>query len=581
MTYSRSFAIPELDLVFCNCGYSGEVEPAFEDLDRLSDEVHPFGQPPLPPKKLVCPICEISLTYELDSRMFTAKNILDFATFYDNSDKNKISLSIGFTSYYFNEKKSMKISAKSHRVRFTFNTVSKQLYVCWNGKVSNASRGNFKVNSCRVAHDLMFDLLSTFRIPPVSSQGMVAVTQKSIYSDSPYAPDVKTFIDTIVSISLPYMSPESFYYIRSISNLMKFVRYPQLQQLSIEDVAKKLTFEFNEKQPSFEKKLKKATKTKDLWTLMLGRSEKGLIKAAHDSNAISTIQLFGSLFKDVNNVQKVLEQEHTKRLQSKRSVFLSNNVNFFELTDFESYQSSWQWFLSLNGHNENVAVNKFISFYQKSTVYGAQTALYHIRDSYSSYQSIQYSIERQRAEGIDVSYEVVFNGDIAELHDTLSRDLSRFRNPNMTFKYSEQEHTRLERVIDDASFYLPTCSHELVDIGTRMDICVGGYGERVFNKHCLIVMATINEIEVCIELRLDKEGIPSIAQAKTAYNKLPSQEIADVIVQWAEEAGINSTNFDMQYASYQSVTGERLLISIPEIPSFTQFNHVQEAEYAF
>jgi hypothetical protein len=134
-------------------------------------------------------------------------------------------------------------------------------------------------------------------------------------------------------------------------------------------------------------------------------------------------------------------------------------------------------------------------------------------------------------------YEIIFNGNIIDLHDQLSMDFNRVEGENFPILYEEKE-CQLEKKLDDYEFTLPKDTDELLKIGSKMSICVGSYGTRAKNKDCTIVIMQKKEKPiVCIEVNKNGE----VRQAKRAFNRKPKDELAQVVKKWAEENNITWT----------------------------------------
>lgn len=89
-----------------------------------------------------------------------------------------------------------------------------------------------------------------------------------------------------------------------------------------------------------------------------------------------------------------------------------------------------------------------------------------------------------------------------ETHDMLTAETNKIRKPNRSFELTEEQIRRYEHEIDGFNFRLAKNTHELVDIGEAMSICVGSYDDRVLNKQCLIVYAEKDGLyRLCIEVR--------------------------------------------------------------------------------
>ena len=131
-------------------------------------------------------------------------------------------------------------------------------------------------------------------------------------------------------------------------------------------------------------------------------------------------------------------------------------------------------------------------------------------------------------------YEINLNASIKELHDLVLSDYEKMQHENIEIDYSHVENKALFEYSDNGlTFRLAKDTHELIDVGTKMHICVGSYRHSALNHHCHIVIVrdTNENPVVCIEL--DNE-LTYINQAKLKYNNLPTKEIGLIIEKWAQ-----------------------------------------------
>jgi hypothetical protein len=130
-----------------------------------------------------------------------------------------------------------------------------------------------------------------------------------------------------------------------------------------------------------------------------------------------------------------------------------------------------------------------------------------------------------------------FNGDIAVFHDDLARELTRLKYENTLISYSNEENL-LESKVNSYQFKLARDTHELIDIGNKLRICVGSYGEMATAKESIIVIVLENKSPVaCVEIKNNR-----IIQAKLHHNELPFGKLKDLIIQWAIKNQLNYEN---------------------------------------
>ena len=131
-------------------------------------------------------------------------------------------------------------------------------------------------------------------------------------------------------------------------------------------------------------------------------------------------------------------------------------------------------------------------------------------------------------------YEINLNASIKELHDLVLSDYRKIQYENIEIDYSHIKNKALFEYSDNGlTFRLAKDTHELIDVGAKMHICVGSYRHSALKHYCHIVIVrdTNENPVVCIEL--DNE-LTYINQAKLKYNNLPTKEIGLIIEKWAQ-----------------------------------------------
>jgi ribosomal protein S27AE len=101
-------------------------------------------------------------------------------------------------------------------------------------------------------------------------------------------------------------------------------------------------------------------------------------------------------------------------------------------------------------------------------------------------------------------YEFNFKSQFSEMHDFLSTEYSKLKNENQIIEYNEEDH-EIEGKFGELTFKLAKDTHELIDVGTYMHICVGGYGDDAVDKILNIAIAINDEgiPIICIEMCKD------------------------------------------------------------------------------
>ena len=104
---------------------------------------------------------------------------------------------------------------------------------------------------------------------------------------------------------------------------------------------------------------------------------------------------------------------------------------------------------------------------------------------------------------------------------------------NFPIAYSPEEK-QLEWEKDGYKFCLPEDTNRLVDIGYKMNICVGHlYREKAAQKQCDIVYATKNdEYELCVELRKTAGNRFEVVQKSAFSNREPKGKLLAAFNSW-------------------------------------------------
>ena len=139
---------------------------------------------------------------------------------------------------------------------------------------------------------------------------------------------------------------------------------------------------------------------------------------------------------------------------------------------------------------------------------------------------------------IDHNYQLSsedFKGNVKEIHDRLSRELDKIERPNELIAYTVVERS-LEKEISGYKFQLAKDTHELIDIGSQMGICVGSYGNRAINKKCNILHIKSGDKYIqCIEVSPELK----VVQTKSAFNKKPEGVLKKAIIDWCKLISIS------------------------------------------
>lgn len=128
---------------------------------------------------------------------------------------------------------------------------------------------------------------------------------------------------------------------------------------------------------------------------------------------------------------------------------------------------------------------------------------------------------------------------LKDIRDTLEKDYKKLKENAYEYHYDKKVQDKLNKEIDGFKFTLATTSEELVSVGTKMSICVGGYTSNVARKDCMIVYVTKdNKYVGCIEIKPDG----TINQAKAFQNNYFEGELLKAFDEYTEMLQLDTHN---------------------------------------
>ena len=137
------------------------------------------------------------------------------------------------------------------------------------------------------------------------------------------------------------------------------------------------------------------------------------------------------------------------------------------------------------------------------------------------------------------AYELPKRLRLKEISDTVNLDYKKLKNKSFDYNYDESIKELLNKEIDNYKFTLATTSDELVEVGSKMNICVGSYTENVARRDCMIVYVTENDKYVgCIEIKPDGK----INQVKAQHNHVFTGEILTAFKKYVDTIGLNTSD---------------------------------------
>lgn len=168
-------------------------------------------------------------------------------------------------------------------------------------------------------------------------------------------------------------------------------------------------------------------------------------------------------------------------------------------------------------------------------------------EKHNNYYLEDYIMTLKNIIVIDPNYKLNFrNYSIRQMHDIASSDYNKLRRENVEIPYEKKDH-KLNKTIGDYTFTLAKDTHTLIDVGTKMHICVGGYDRSALSKDCIIVICSKigskDDYEVCIEL--DSSYV--IKQAKRYRNRNIERgtEIEKALMEWISSNRLCIATYDI------------------------------------
>ena len=129
-----------------------------------------------------------------------------------------------------------------------------------------------------------------------------------------------------------------------------------------------------------------------------------------------------------------------------------------------------------------------------------------------------------------------WHGTLMDIHDDLSKLTTKLQYENQEIPYDKEDYDLVEQ-IGDFSFNLANDTNQLVEIGQKMGICVGGYRSVALSGTSKIIHVKQNDKYVgCIELSKSH----SLRQAKAKYNNMMTGELAEALKKWVVKKKIQN-----------------------------------------
>lgn len=259
---------------------------------------------------------------------------------------------------------------------------------------------------------------------------------------------------------------------------------------------------------------------KDVWEKLTGHYEPSFRKLVAKEN-FDYAMIWGPVIKETNNLVYRLKE-----------LFL--NANKKEKIIFETYlEFNKELFLKgIQAIKKNSKESVWVKKIRKKEKVDESAIIHCIEDIGRMYEQI---IEKNN------EYKLPKWKNAKDLHDQLVRDHRRIQTSNLKIRLTEKEK-KYEEKIEEFNVYLPRETHELIEIGEKLENCVASYRNSALNKTCTIaVLRKGLEPVVCMELRGDV-----LHQAKAKYNRRPGKAFKEIIQQWMVNHGIESRTLDVE-----------------------------------
>lgn len=265
---------------------------------------------------------------------------------------------------------------------------------------------------------------------------------------------------------------------------------------------------------------------------------------------IVSYMTFKDIIYDNNNLLKMLNFPITKRLLKDSVEYTSGSVKIDSFSNTE---------LVINGFKERFKNLK--NLYSSEKVFVNHALKYSIEDINRFLIDTLYILDKfnrnESRKHQDISIKFNRRFSLKRIHDEVSSAFNKLTRPNKVIGITENEETFSW---DKGSYTFSPAkdTHELIDIGSELDICVGGYDSRALSKACTIFKVEKDDkLACCIELypknKYDSsseveliENRFKINQAKCYSNTLPQGELKSTILEWTKKNGIIMATSDLR-----------------------------------
>ncbi|MGU9545634.1 PcfJ domain-containing protein [Bacillus cereus] len=322
----------------------------------------------------------------------------------------------------------------------------------------------------------------------------------------------------------------------SLSDFPLFIMYPQLTSLPIEfALNSNFRNEFKKAKEKRKQLLEVGYKQEKILEWLTGESstKKERKYIADNPKMIFLYKFTLSLFKNVDIRQYFLREFEKVMRNGGYWMFIESMFKkryLKEFLDLKMYFSS-----------EKKYANALIDF-MKDLV----TEFYHSPSEFFTIVKDIFNMKKKLIKEI-ADYQVPKVRSIGSFHDQLARDYKKIKEKYIEIQYTNEEQKKLEMETDTHKLVLAKSNHQLIDVGSRLGICVGSYADAAINKKLFIVLVedkVEDKITHCLEINYDRRW--KIVQAKAKYNDCPSEEVTRMLISYCKRKKILIDTYDIR-----------------------------------
>lgn len=132
---------------------------------------------------------------------------------------------------------------------------------------------------------------------------------------------------------------------------------------------------------------------------------------------------------------------------------------------------------------------------------------------------------------------------LKDIHDKVNSDYNKLKHVKKVYEYNSEIVKEYNRTVNGIEFKLASSNHELIEIGSSMNICVGSYSYRVENKtSTIITMIQNNEYVGCLQFN----ELGELVQAKAIRNNLLKGELLTALLEYCMLTNTRITTMDVE-----------------------------------